>query len=79
MDNNTPTWHHRWLIFEERLAQAGLGDVAHTLKEAFTPLAPLVAQCLWLTQPVFGLFGQYQDAGEMAEFLYDPAQHRPGD
>ncbi|HEC24124.1 MAG TPA: hypothetical protein ENI95_14525 [Chloroflexi bacterium] len=76
--NEKSHWRTRWLelahTWEERLSEAGLLGVARPLSEALRPLAPLLAQFLWIAQPAFGLFGQAGAVGALAELLEEPDQ-----
>lgn len=71
-------WQTRWLTlaqtWQRHLADAGLGEIACALKQAFKPLVPIAAQVLWFSQPGFALFGQSEAVNSLAELLDEP-QH----
>jgi hypothetical protein len=72
MGDEETRWRAITQAWEERLADAGLADLAQAMREAMRPLAPLAAQLVWFAQPAFALFGRYEAAGELAEYLNDP-------
>lgn len=47
------------------------GSPFRLLREALSPLDPVLAQLLWFTQPMFGLLGEYHTVGRLAERLYN--------
>lgn len=69
------SWRSCWSEWEQalrrHLADRGLNGVADAFSEALRPLAPAVAQLLWMVQPVAGVFGQAQAVGALAELLGD--------
>ena len=71
-------WQTRWSTlaqrWQRRLADAGLGEIAQAVSQAFKPLAPFAAQVLWFTQPGFALFGHSEAIHTLAELL-DAPQH----
>jgi hypothetical protein len=73
MTGTNDIWQARWLAlarrWQNRLANAGLGEIAQAMGQAFTPLAPFAAQILWFTQPGFALFGQSEAIRSLAELL----------
>ena len=62
-------WLNRLRNWRAQLDQAGLGGLVDGLEQALGPLGPLAAQVLWFSQPGFGLFGQYESIGELANLL----------
>jgi hypothetical protein len=73
MTETNDIWQARWLAlarrWQNRLVNAGLGEIAQAMGQAFTPLAPFAAQILWFTQPGFALFGQSEAIHSLAELL----------
>jgi hypothetical protein len=66
--------HPGW---EQRLEQAGLGELFGALKQGFKPLQPLAAQLLWFAQPGFALFGRADAIGALASSLADDGDPAP--
>jgi len=66
--------HQRW---EQRLEQAGLGELMRALKQGLKPLQPLAAQFLWFAQPGFALFGQAAAIDALASTLADDGDPSP--
>ena len=70
------TWQARWLAlaqrWQNRLADAGLGEITQAVGQALKPLAPFAAQMLWFTQPGFALFGHSEAIHTLAEMLDAP-------
>ena len=54
------------------LTDSGFGWLADAAGSAARPLAPLLAQLLWIAQPGLALFGQGQATGALAELLDSP-------
>ncbi|MCC6904890.1 MAG: hypothetical protein IT326_03540 [Anaerolineae bacterium] len=76
-------WQDRWRKTYQQagvmLERAGLGAFAGAFGLAFRPLAPLVAQMIWVAQPASGLFG-YGDAFQaLALLLEAPPVAEAGD
>jgi len=73
-------WKTHWLqtfqVWESRLAESGLGQLAPPLKDLLQPLKPLLAQVLWVSQPVFGWIGQGEAAASLAELLYESSEQQ---
>ena len=69
-------WRTRWLELAhnwgDRAAEAGLGGVVGAIGEAVRPLAPVASQLLWFAQPAFGVFGQADAVGALAELCEQP-------
>ncbi len=67
------------------LADNDLGWLVEVTGSAMRPLAPLLAQLLWIAQPGLALFGQGQATGTLAELLdsrgglpgHPPPFHQP--
>ena len=82
MMNNQEDWQAYWLetlqTWDDRIEEAGLKGIAHTILNAAQPLIPLFAQLIWFTQPVFGLIGHGESVGALAEMLYSPGEFRQG-
>ncbi len=79
MRETKDTWQARWLAlaqsWQKRLADAGLGEIAQAMGQAFKPLAPFAAQVLWVTQPGFALFNRSEAIHALAELLDAPQYH----
>ncbi len=54
------------------LAERGFGWLAEAAGGTLRPLAPLLAQLLWVAQPGLALLGQRQATGALAEWLENP-------
>jgi hypothetical protein len=69
-------WQIRWFTmaqtWQRYLSDAGLGEIAGAISQAFKPLAPFAAQVLWFSQPAFALFGQFEAISSLAELLDNP-------
>lgn len=80
MMNNQQDWQAYWLetlqTWEDRIEEAGLDGIVYTILDAAQPLIPLLAQLIWLSQPVFGMIGHYESVGTLAEMLYSPGEFR---
>jgi hypothetical protein len=63
-------WVREW---EQRASDAGLAGVYGSLREVLMPLGPVAAQILWVAQPTFGLFGEADSIGALANLLERPA------
>jgi hypothetical protein len=60
----------RWLKRLEQTRMMGLAEVGLALLQ---PVSPLVAQLLYVAQPVVGKFDHHHDLKYFAELLEDPA------
>ena len=56
----------------DRAKQRGYGQVIEVLLDAIAPIAPIIAQGLWIVQPLAGLWGQSNALQRLAETLEDP-------
>ena len=56
----------------DRAKQRGYGPAIRILLDAIEPLAPLLAQGLWVAQPLAGLWGQSGALQQLAETLENP-------
>jgi len=52
--------------------QRGYAPVIEVLLDAITPIAPIIAQGLWVAQPLAGLLGHSHALQHLAETLEDP-------
>jgi hypothetical protein len=68
-------WRLKLRDWQARIDAAGLGELARGLEQGLRPLAPLAAQLLWVSQPGFALFGQYEAIGGLADLLDDLPAH----
>jgi hypothetical protein len=75
MDHSDDQWRIVWLkrlkSWQFRLDDTGLSGVASAFSDAFRPLGPVAAQLLWISQPGFALFGQYDSIDGLANLLND--------
>ncbi len=66
-------WQARWLrrvnLWQSCADEAGFGEIIRALRRALTPLSPIFAQLLWITQPVFSLIGDPAAVTALAEML----------
>jgi hypothetical protein len=80
MMNHQTDWQAYWLetlqTWEDRIEAAGLGGITRAILDAAQPLIPLLAQLIWFAQPVFGMIGQDESVGILAEMLYSPDEFR---
>lgn len=67
MDKNLPS--SDWV---DQAKQRGYGQVVEILLDAIEPIAPIIAQGLWVAQPLAGLWGQSNALQLLAETLEDP-------
>jgi hypothetical protein len=72
-------WLNRAAQWEQRASDAGLAGVYGSLRDALMPLGPLAAQFLWVAQPTFGLFGEADSIGALADLLEQPPTHHHDD
>jgi hypothetical protein len=74
-------WQTHWLSLAQNwqhlLADAGLGEIAHSVGYALRPLAPLAAQILWVVQPGFAILGHSEAVGALAALLDEPEAPDP--
>ena len=56
----------------EKVKQRGYGQWVYVLLDVIEPIAPLVAQGLWVAQPLVGLWDQSDTLQMLAETLEDP-------
>lgn len=56
----------------ETVKQRGYGDIAHILLDTIEPIAPIVAQGLWVFQPLAGLWNGTHGVQLLAQLLETP-------
>lgn len=56
----------------QAIQQRGLAPSALFLLENFAAFAPILAQALWVFQPIAGIFGQHQPIQGLAQSLETP-------
>jgi len=56
----------------ETVKQRGYGDIFHILLDTIEPIAPIVAQGLWVFQPLAGLWNGTQGVQSLAQLLETP-------
>lgn len=56
----------------DQAKQRGYGQVIDVLLDVIEPIAPIIAQGLWVAQPLAGLWGQSNALQLLAETLEDP-------
>ncbi len=56
----------------DQAKQRGYGDALEVLLTAIEPIAPIIAQGLWVAQPLAGLLGHSNTLQDLAETLEDP-------
>jgi len=56
----------------DQAKQRGYGDALEVLLTAIEPIAPIIAQGLWVAQPLAGLLGQSTALQYLAETLEEP-------
>ena len=56
----------------ERAKRRGQAPVMLTLLDVIEPIAPLLAQGLWVAQPLAGLWDGRRAVGDLAEWLEAP-------
>ncbi len=60
---------HPWIAAAQR---RGLGAFVHSALDVAEPIAPILAQVLWVMQPTVGLFGGASALAQLAETLEMP-------
>ncbi len=60
---------HPWIIAAR---ERGWGDVMESALEMVEPVAPVLAQLLWVVQPTAALFGSTDELTQFAEALETP-------
>ena len=66
---NGPPGNSDWIDNLKRLVGA---PIASTLLDVIEPVAPVLAQGLWVAQPLAGLWNGGDALGELAEMLEEP-------
>lgn len=56
----------------ETVKQRGYGDIASILLDTIEPIAPIVAQGLWVFQPLAGLWNGTHGVQSLAQLLETP-------
>lgn len=56
----------------ERLKRRGQAPLMLTLLDVIEPIAPALAQCLWVAQPLAGLWNGAKAVQDLAEWLEEP-------
>ncbi len=56
----------------ERLKRRGQAPLMLTLLDVIEPIAPALAQCLWVAQPLAGLWNGAKAVQDLAERLEEP-------
>lgn len=56
----------------EKVKQWGYGDLINLMLDAIEPIAPVVAQGLWVVQPLAGIWNRSDTVQSLAEMLETP-------
>ena len=56
----------------EKVKQKGYGDIAELMLDAIEPIAPIVAQGLWVVQPLAGVWNGSNTVQSLAQLLETP-------
>lgn len=56
----------------ETVKQRGYGDIVHILLDTIEPIAPIVAQGLWMVQPLAGIWNGTHGIQSLAHMLETP-------
>ena len=56
----------------ETAKQRGYGDILHILLDTIEPIAPVIAQGLWVVQPLAGLWNGTGGVQSLAQLLETP-------